>query len=182
MSQLWKFFCRECGPSDGPCKHYVQDETIRLLKEDLRFNRMALCEIIGKLDKVFSGILGEIEKLNRPRGLQIIFKGEDSMSTTAGGSSVFQEVPTPAGAQFPVGTTFTWTVDDTADITLTPSPSGTECTATCSATPTATSYNLTCTSSFTPPGASAPVSGTLNVPIVPAAPPTPTGLTISQVS
>lgn len=103
------------------------------------------------------------------------------VSTPAGGSSVFQEVPTPAGSQFPAGTTFSWTVDDTADISLAPSTDGTQVTATCVATPTGTSYNLTCTSSFTPPGAPTPVSATINVAII-VGTPTPTGMTINQLS
>jgi hypothetical protein len=107
--------------------------------------------------------------------------GELIMSTQAGGTSVFQEVPTPTGSVFPAGTTFTWTVDDTADITLTPSPDGTQCTAVCVATPTGTSYNLTCQSSYVPPGASTGISATLNVQII-VTPPTPTGMTISQLS
>jgi hypothetical protein len=104
-----------------------------------------------------------------------------AMSTPAGGTSVFQEVPTPVGSVFPTGTTFTWTVDDTADITLTPSSDGTQVTAVCVATPTGTSYNLTCTSSYTPPGAPTPVSATLNVAII-VTPPAPTGMSINQLS
>lgn len=104
------------------------------------------------------------------------------MSTPAGGTSVFQEVPTPAGSVFPAGTTFVWSVDDTADITLTPSADTTQVTAVCVSSPTGTSYNLTCTSSFTPPGSASPVSGTLNVAIVPPAVQTPTGITINQLS
>lgn len=109
-------------------------------------------------------------------------QGEEIVSTPAGGTSVFQEVPTPTGSVFPAGTTFTWTVDDVADITLAPSADGTQVTATCSATPAGTSYNLTCTSSYTPPGAPTPISATINVAIVPSTPPTPTGMTISQIS
>jgi len=104
------------------------------------------------------------------------------MATPAGGTSVFQELPTPTGSIFPTGTTFTWTVDDTADITLTPSTDGTQVTAVCVATPTGTAYNLTCTSSYTPPGAPTPISATLNVAITAAPPVTPTGMTISQLS
>ena len=103
------------------------------------------------------------------------------MSTVAGGTSVFQEVPTPTGSVFPAGTTNTWTVDDTADITLTPSTDTTQCTAVCVAAPTGTSYNLTCTSSYTPPGAPTPISATLNVAIISGVP-TPTGMTINQLS
>lgn len=109
-------------------------------------------------------------------------QGEEIMATQAGGTSVFQEVPDPQGSAFPAGTTFTWSVDDTADISLAPSADGTQVTATCVPSPTGTSYNLTCTSSFTPPGAASPLSATLNVAIEPAATPTPTGMTINQLS
>ena len=130
--------------------------------------------IIRRLDLILSLLI-------YARSLNIISTG-GSMSTVAGSTSNFQEVPTPAGSQFPSGTTFSWTVDDTADITLAPSTDGTECQATCVATPAGTSYNLTCTSSYTPPGATTPISATVNVPITAAPPVTPTGMTINQVS
>ena len=135
------------------------------------------------LARLESLILHAIEG-QQPSSLEIIQvePQENPMSTPAGGTSIFQETPTPAGTTFPSGTTFTWTVDDTADITLTPSTDTTMVTAVCVAAPTGTSYNLTCTSSFTPPGASAAVSGSLNVPIVPATTTTPTGITINQLS
>src|ERR1700685_1217395 len=87
-------------------------------------------------------------------------KGEEIMAITIGGSNVFQEVPTPAGSVYPAGTTFAWTVDDTADVSLVPSSDGTQVTTTCVSTPTGTSCNLTCTSSYTPPGATTPISTT----------------------
>jgi len=129
-------------------------------------------------------------ELHYPRGVviqQLSPSGEFQMAITgtpAGGTSVFQGVPTPAGSVYPVGTTFVWTVDDVADISFTPSADGTQVSCACSATPTGTSYNLTQTSSFTPPGASAPLSGTANVPILPGTGPTntPTGITINQLS
>jgi hypothetical protein len=177
------FACKQCGLSQEPCHHYLQHETIRLLKEDLRFNRMSLCEIIIRLEKLESAILKAIEGMcHRPSGLKIVGVGENNMSTPAGGTSVFQEVPTPAGSVFPTGTTFAWTVDDTADITLTPSSDTTQCTAVCVASPTGTAYNLTCTSSYTPPGATTPISATINVPIVAPPPTTPTGMVINQLS
>jgi hypothetical protein len=127
-----------------------------------------------------------------PNGLRILQRfrqhkyynssGEIIMSTTAGTSSVFQEVPTPTGTAFPTGTTFVWSVDDMADISLTPSTDGTQCTATCVASPAQTSYNLTCVSSYTPAGGTAPLSATLNVAIVAATLPTPTGMQINQLS
>lgn len=109
-------------------------------------------------------------------------EGEEIMSTPAGGTSVFQMAYTPPNSVAPAGTTQTWTVDDTADITLTPSPDGTQVSCACVAAPTGTSYNLTCTSSYTPPGAPSPISATLNVLITPAGPILPTGMTINQLS
>ena len=109
-------------------------------------------------------------------------EGKKIMATAIGGTSVFQEVPTPDKSVFPDGTTFSWTVDNTADITLTPSSDGTQVSAKCVDAPTGTSYNLTCTSSYTPPGAPTPVSATINIPIVPAPPTTPTGMVINQLS
>ncbi len=107
--------------------------------------------------------------------------------TPAGGISTFQSSPSaPPGAVFPAGTTFAYSVDDTADITLAPNPAAptdpTQVQATCIAAPAATSYNLTCTSSFTPLGASAPLAVTVNVPILAAAVPTPTAMAINQLS
>ena len=104
------------------------------------------------------------------------------MSITIGGSNVFQEVPTPAGTIFPAGTTFVWSVDDTADVSLAPSTDGTQVTTTCVATPTGTSCNLTCQSSYTPPGATTAISATINLPFVAPPPPQPTGMTINQLS
>jgi hypothetical protein len=171
MSGLTKFLCRLCGLSEEPCEHWQDQEIIRLLKEEMRFNRHALLEIIHLLRAT----------LIYPKGMKIVFE-ENEMSTPAGGTSTFTEAPTPAGSVFPAGTTFTWTVDDTADITLTPTADGTGVSAACAASPTGTSYNLTCTSSYTPPGAPTPISATLNVPITAAAPTNPTGMTITQNS
>jgi hypothetical protein len=141
---------------------------------------------VEKLVRAFEKLVHFILKEPTGMGINQINIGEDFMPVTgtpAGGTSTFQEVPTPAGTVFPAGTTFVWTVDDTADISLTPSTDGTQCSTACSATPSATSYNLTCTSNFTPTGATAPVSGTVNVPILPgAATNTPTGVTINQLS
>jgi hypothetical protein len=172
MTNPFTFICGICGLRKEPCEHWEQQEVIRLLREEMRFNRVALLDIIHLLRAT----------LIYPRGMQIKFVQENQMSTPAGGTSVFQEVPTPAGSVFPSGTTFTWTVDDTADITLTPTSDGTGVTAVCVASPAATSYNLTCTSSYTPPGAPTPISATLNVPITAAPPVTPTGMTINQTS
>jgi hypothetical protein len=136
--------------------------------------------LLRDIDRTEREILRQLKNQHLPTGMVIQIQG-GIMATQAGGTSVFQEVPTPTGAIFPAGTTFVWTVDDTADITLTPSPDGTQVTAVCVASPTGTSYNLTCQSSYIPPGATTGVSGTLNVPII-VTPPAPTGITINQLS
>lgn len=98
-------------------------------------------------------------------------EGELIMAIQAGGTDNFQFGYTPAGSSAPAGTTLTWSVDDTADITPGPNPNAptdpTQIQATCVANPTGTSFNLTCTSSYTPPGASGPIVATLNVAIQP---------------
>lgn len=81
-----------------------------------------------------------------------------------GATGTFQMTPLPTGSVFPSGTTFTWTSDDTLT-SLTPSADGTGVAVATTTGDTATSFNLTCTSSFTPPGASAPVSKSVNVPL-----------------
>lgn len=153
-------------------------------------------------DLILESINALRDRLTAPTGMTITQLNsrhkENSMSTTpvppvtpgtpAGGTSTFAMAYTPTGSVAPSGTTQTWTVDDTADITLTPSADGTTCSATCVASPAATSYNLTCTSSYTPPGAPtpiSPISAMLNVPIGAAPPPPvvlPTGMTITQTS
>ena len=111
-------------------------------------------------------------------------QGDDPMAVTGivlGQTGTFQEVPLPAGSVFPAGTTFTWFSDDTLT-TLTPSADGTQAAVATSASDTATSFNLTCTSSFTPPGGPAPLVSTVNVPLLPVPVPTPTDMTINQIS
>jgi hypothetical protein len=100
----------------------------------------------------------------------------------AGSTGTFQELPQPAGTQFPAGTTFVWSVDDTANVTLSPSSDGTTVVAAVSATDTNASFNLTVTSSFTPPGGSTPLAATVNVPVLAAPVPTPTGMEINQIA
>jgi hypothetical protein len=112
-------------------------------------------------------------------------EGEEIMSTPAGGTSTFQFSYTPTGSIPPAGTTVSWSVDDTADISLAPNPVAptdtTQVQATCVASPAQTSYNLTATSTYTPPGAPTPISATLNVAII-VTPPLPTGGLITQTS
>jgi hypothetical protein len=158
-----------------------RDRDIRKELEEIEAQQNAQT---AELDLILERVNEVLNSLRHfPTGMVInqINSGSLTMSTPAGGTSVFQEVPTPLGSVFPTGTTFTWTVDDTADISLVPSSDGTQVTATCVASPTGTSYNLTCTSSYTPPGAPTPISATVNVAIV-VTPPAPTGMTINQVS
>ena len=173
--------------------HGHDDEILRLLETIQRGQHqqseleagilIVLEDIRDILQRAPTGI--RITQLSTMHEFNYVFQynpqGDDNMSTPAGGTSTFQMAYTPVGSVAPAGTTQTWTVDDTADITLTPSPDGTQCTAVCSASPTGTSYNLTCTSSYTPPGATTPISATINVPIV-TVPPAPTGMTITQLS
>lgn len=146
------------------------------------------CSMCALLKELVAGLRQLLQFLeNRPTAIAIYQLEGGNMNpitgTVAGTStSSFGEAPTPTGSAFPAGTTFTWTVDDTADISLTPSASGTSVAVACSATPTQTSYNLTCTSSYTPTGASAPLAVTANVPILPASATTPTGMTIGQLT
>ena len=101
----------------------------------------------------------------------------------AGATGTFQEVVTaPPGAVFPAGTTFVWTVDDTADTALTPSVDTTQVAIAVSTAPAQTSFNLICTSNFTPPGANAPLAVTKSVPILTAPVNTPTAMDINQLS
>jgi hypothetical protein len=94
----YTFFCRECGPSEAPCKHFLDHEIIRLLKEEMRFNRGALLEILHDIKTL----------LNRPQSAtlrlqpdQPFLLGEKQMPATilVGGtaSSLFQEYTGPNG-------------------------------------------------------------------------------------
>ena len=150
-----------------------------------------ILEVLRDIDRTEHAILEQLRH-PPPCGMviyELVFHRIGAiMSTPAGGTSVFQEVPTPTGSQFPTGTTFTWSVDDTADITLAPytpaggtSPDPTYIQATCVANPTGTSYNLTCQSSYIPPGATTGISQTINVPIIIPAQ-NPTGMAINQIS
>ena len=190
MKPITDFRCTECGVSDRPCRHWEDEE------QDRRFKWIegALCEMIALQKQLQRAELEEailiavivelLQNLNLPTGAVITQIRSGQVSTPAGGTSVFQIAGTPPGSVFPGGTTYTWSVDDTADITLAPSPDGdpTKIQATCVASPTGTNYNLTCTTNFTPTGAASPIAPVLNVPIVPAAPGAPTGAVINQLS
>ena len=148
-------------------------------KERLRQIEAKLNQLLAEQDLILERENQILNLLTRPTGGIIKLLG-DHMSTVAGTTSNFQFAYTPAGSVAPQGTTQTWTVDVT-DISLTPSADGFTCQAAVPATETATAYNLTCTSSYTPPGATTPISFTINTPITPAVV-LPTGGTITQLS
>jgi hypothetical protein len=127
-------------------------------------------------------ILDILEKF--PSGIQITQGGSMAITgITAGQTGTFQAVGTPAGSAFPLGTTFVWTSDDPGDTALTPSGDGTQVAVAVLATPALKTFNLTCTSSFTPTGAKGPLAASVPVPILGVViPPTPTALTINQLS
>jgi hypothetical protein len=52
-----KFICTLCGHSDQPCHHFLEHEAIRLLKEEMKFNRHALLEILHRLNRPQSATL-----------------------------------------------------------------------------------------------------------------------------
>lgn len=157
------------------------DDGIRKILEQIIANEDSL---FSEADLILEAINRLVNWLQAPHGMEIrqLNHKEQEMSTAAGGTSVFQEVATPPGSVFPTGTTFAWSVDDTADISLTPSTDGTQVSAACVVSPAGSSYNLTSTSNYTPPGAPTPVSATVNVAITPAPPTTPTGMQINQLS
>lgn len=154
------------------------DHDCDLRRELERIEARVNCAI-AESDLILQQVNAIFNLLTRPHGGIITILG-DHMSTVAGTTSNFQFAYTPSGSVPPAGTTQTWTVDIT-DVTLTPSADGLTCQAAVPATETATSYNLTCTSSYTPPGATTPISATLNVPITPAVV-LPTGGAITQTS
>jgi hypothetical protein len=109
-------------------------------------------------------------------------QGDQQMAITginAGGNNSFGVTTSPAGSVFAAGTTLVWSVDDTADISLTPSADGLSVATACSATPVQTSCSLTFTAT---PTTGPVVTATVNVPILPAAVPVPTSVTINQLS
>ena len=104
------------------------------------------------------------------------------MQVQAGQTGVFQATPVPSGSSLQAGAIPVWSVDDTADVTLTPSADGLTVSAAVSATATATSFNLTITG-VSSNGQS--ITDTVNVTISAPAPPPPvpaTGFVITQLS
>lgn len=140
--------------------------------------------------------LKEIVKIQQSEDLpisftmsQISFHGGHMAGITpgvaAGGQGTFGIVGiTPSTAQFPAGTAFTWSVDDAADVTLTPSQDTTTCVAAVAAGDQAPAFTLTMTSNFTPQGASAPLASSLTVPVSGEVPPvvTPSAFELGQIA
>jgi hypothetical protein len=108
-----------------------------------------------------------------------------TLGVPAGGQGTFGIVSiTPSNAQFPAGTTFTWSVDDTANVTLTPSADTTTCVAAVAAGDQNPSFTITQTSNFTPSGASAPLASSVTVPVTGEVPPVvlPTAFQVGQLA
>lgn len=100
-------------------------------------------------------------------------------SIVAGTVGTFQEVPFPAGSALQAGSIPVWTVDDTANVTLTPSADGTSVAAAVSATDPNPSFNLT-VSGIASDGTA--ISMVTNVTVTPAAVTPATGFTVTQLS
>jgi hypothetical protein len=148
--------------------------------------REMLCEVLRILKrpaaKVPDGVkITQIGKKGAPMSIT---------GTNAGGQSTFEAdallagVADPSG--FPAGSVDTWTVDDPL-VSIGPDsgPNNSQVVVSVPATDTGTSYNLTVSVQMpTPAGGTppAPLTATVNVPIIAAAPPVPTGVTINQLS
>jgi hypothetical protein len=157
-------------------------DAIRFLNDTFIQGFQALLAILKPQPPVASGVI-----------IYQISSGGNRMSitgTNVGGQSTFEAdallagVADPAG--FPAGSVDTWTVDD-VNVTLGPDsgPNGSQVVASVSPTDTATSYNLTVSVQMPTPSsgvAPAPLTATVNVPIIAAPPPTPNGVTITQVA
>jgi hypothetical protein len=117
---FWRFVCSEChrgGSSEEPCKHFAEHEVVRLLKEEIKFNRMALLEIIHLLNRPQSATLRlEVNQ----------FSGENTMPATVqiGGTanSLFQEWtgPNGTGTVVPNAGAIAYTSSDPAVATVDP--------------------------------------------------------------
>ena len=165
---------RDDRPADRDSPHYRRDEEIFLLRRIL---------------SVLQRIAGDAEHL--PRGLvigQLDIFGGSVMAITGvpvGGQGTFGETPQPPGSAFPTGTTFTWTSSDTANTSLTPSTDGTKVAMGVAAGATVGSSTvLTCSAQMPAVGGTTPppVTGSGTVPYMPAVVPTPTSMSIDQIS
>jgi hypothetical protein len=126
----------------------------------------------------------------QPVGVLIIQtdQGGNTMAVTgiqAGGAAgVFESDPIPSTIPFPPGTVDTWTSDDPT-VVLTPSATNpAQVSAQTPATNVNKAFNLTVSTQMPAVGGVTPaaLTATVNVPIIPAPAPLPTGVSINQVS
>jgi uncharacterized protein YejL (UPF0352 family) len=136
-------------------------------------------ERIERLLEQILDILGSRKTL--PTSLAILQGGNMVTGIQIGGSGTFQESFVPTNAALPAGQALSvvWTADDPL-VTLAPSADGTSVVASVPATDTATSFNLTATG--TSAALPSPITGTVNVPILPTPAPLPTSLSITQTA
>ena len=106
-----------------------------------------------------------------------------------GATGIFAEVPLPPESVFPSGTAFSWSSDDPANTSLTPSSDGTQVAVAVASSiqNNATGFNLTVIAEFTDPASGNPVrlSKVAAVPFnfpPPPPPPVPTDVDITQLS
>jgi hypothetical protein len=171
MTNPFTFICGICGLRKEPCEHWEQQEVIRLLREDLKFNRMALLDIIHLLSRQFGFT---IQQVHGGQAMSIL-------GIVAGKTGVFTETPTPAGSSIPAGTIPVWTSSDTVNAPVVPTADGTGCSVTVPSSATITTFNLTVANQ------DGSFSTTVAVPVTPAVVPPPppipqTGFDIEQTS
>jgi hypothetical protein len=147
------------------------------LPESVRHDIHEIRECLCKIARLFEQFV-----LHPATGLQLAqIIGGSTMPITgvqAGATGVFQETPQPVGGALQAGAVPVWTVDDPT-VTLTPSTDGTQVAAAVPATSTAASFNLTAT---TTSSNGSTITGTANVPVLPAAVTPATSLQIDQLS
>lgn len=159
------FFCSKCAViAEEPCEHWQQQEIIRLLKEEMRFNRHALLEILHDIKLL----------INRPQSatlnLQVNQPGEPDMPATIQvgktANSLFQEWtgPNGTGTVVPNAGAVAFTSDNPAVATVDPA-SGVATgvsVGSCNISGTDPANNLTASDSLTVTAATA-VSATLTL-------------------
>src|ERR1700678_3369184 len=163
-------------------------------RHDDRLLLHELAEIGGMLGQVRQFLRHPHQAPTIPDGVEINqIDKEQPMSitgTNAGGQSTFEADALLAGIAdpdgFPAGSVDTWTTDDPlATVSPDSGPNESQVVVSGDAADKGTSYNLTVSVQMpTPAGGSAPAAlvPTVNVPIIPAPPPVPTGVVINQVS
>lgn len=137
-----RFICTICGPKEKPCEHWVEEETIRVLKGI----REVLEAILDERKFLRQAVLEIIHLLNRQVGFTIQqVQGEQSMAITgivAGATGQFTATPTPAGSKIPDGTVPVWTSSDPANAPAVASADGLSCSVAVPAGATITTFTL----------------------------------------